>query len=373
MVHFERTDPHAVEIVEQQNTGTITASSCGPHIYGDRTMPAHRNLAAAFSTLLTACLCTPAVAVQVDLFGSYANADVAVDGELHGDLSGNVLTLNASAPTSTLSMTVTTPIPPTPLPTYTQSVDCIVVTCNVTINPHASVLLNLADWNFGVGGSLDLSAGTADLTATPLDVPPVFATLSGTSTPTFGVDVDSTLLQGAADVARDQLNGAGAHLSLSATGYWQSIELGQGTVSSSQTGDDIVADLALASSLFTGYLDYNLNLSFENPSSITGLTLGVFENQVEAQLRSSAQKLFINYISDLAYSEDGRSMDCAGQYAGSQRISVTCAVAGVYHYEGSMNSVSVPEPGTLGLMSLSLAAVGFSIYARRRRLRLFAA
>src|SRR4051794_10903839 len=67
-------------------------------------MKAMRSFCCAFAVTVIASFPFSVEAVPVDLAGGVSSHGVTLSGALHADFSGGVLTLNSSAPLSTLSI-----------------------------------------------------------------------------------------------------------------------------------------------------------------------------------------------------------------------------------------------------------------------------
>lgn len=304
----------------------------------------------------------PAYAVPVDASHSYSSSDIVIEGNLHGDLDGGILTLNSSAPMSNLSVDLQgSHSIPSPTPT-TNIIDCYLFNCYVTFYPNLSGTVIPSVWDIGLGGDINLNTNTANLTASFLSSQ--IASASAVSYPAFGVDVGSTsyLAHQAASAVQSDLNDSGARIDLWAAGYWQSVDIGTVTATKNQVGSDIEVNINLGQTLLSGYLDYGLDLSFSNKSNVTYWLGTTFESDIESYLQSALGDELLSIGNNLDYNEGGYNQQCSATSSSSSRININCIISGNLTYTGRMAVTNVPEPGsnilfTAGLLVLVVVRI----------------
>ena len=195
--------------------------------------------------LITATLGMQANATPVSLTGSYSDSAGSISGNLQGDYAGNVLTLNSPLPANKIVVDLANPPIPVPSPIFSSFNNWCGFNCTVKGYLNESYTLNIEPWTFQVGGNVEFDpgnplGGTANLTATPLTTH--IGSFTGTATPTFTVTAahyDTSLAQSAANIAaatlQAALNVGNWHVNVDGEGYWDSIDLGTITPSSTRT------------------------------------------------------------------------------------------------------------------------------------------
>ncbi|MCW5751541.1 MAG: hypothetical protein KIT81_10385 [Alphaproteobacteria bacterium] len=327
------------------------------------------------ATLAIAALSFNANAAPIGLSGGFSTGDLGVSGELHGDLSGGVLLLNSTAPTSSLTIDLADP-PSVPLQNQNVGDNCQVYRCTVRMFPNGSTSITFPPWEFAVGGVVDFNAGTASLTADPTSQ--TAATDHTVMNPTFTVVADQdygpinqALANAEAATIQAGLNNAGATLTVKGTGIWDTVDLGTIAAALQQGPDETTARLLLENSTFIWFYDFEVDLEFA--TSVVGLVGSAFEGFLERTAEAALRDALVNLLS-ISYSNEFGQLRCreGRPHPSATRIEVVCETEMELALTGPGLSApsQVDEPSSLGLLALGLALLGYagrSLSARRRR------
>lgn len=330
---------------------------------------------AGIATLALAIVSFDAGAAPISLSGGFSTGEYSVSGELHGDLSGGVLTLNSTAPTSSLTIDLADP-PTMPLSNENLGDHCPVYRCTVRMFPNGSTSITFPPWEFAMGGVVDFNAGTASLTADPTS--PTAATDHTVMNPTFTVVADQdygpinqALANAEAATIQAGLNNAGATLTVKGTGIWDTVDLGTIVAALQQGPDETTASLLFENSTFTWFYDFEVDVEFA--TSIVGLVGSAFEGKVEREAESALRGALVDLLS-FSYSNEFGQLRCrqGRPQSSATRIEVVCETEMELALTGPGLSApsQVDEPAGLGLLALGLALLGYAgsrPSARRKR------
>lgn len=338
--------------------------------------------ATAIVALITTTLVVQANATPVSLTGSYNDgASNSISGNLQGNYSGNVLTLNGSSPANEIVVDLANPPNVSlPSPIFSSTVSWEGFTYTVKGYLNESYSLHLAPWPFQVGGNVEFDSGnplggTANLTAFPLS--DYIGSFSGSATPTFTVTaahIDSVVGQLAANAAgavlRETLNAANWHVLVDGAGYWDYVDLGPITLSSTQNAGSTDLGLSFSDITLGGSIGFNAGITFDN--SIVNAVGQTFINQFRVSIDNGLMAGLdsgINNLGPLTQSSEF-STHCGAQttytHGNSNDYSlwrgINCNVGASFSGTASDAAIAttIPEPSTVVLFSLGLAGVFLS-------------
>ena len=333
--------------------------------------------------LITATLAMQASATPVSLTGSYSDSAGSISGNLQGDYAGNVLTLNSPLPANEVVVDLANPPIPVPSPIFSSSSNWCGFNCTVKAYLNESYTLNIDPWAFQVGGNVEFDPGNplggmANLTATPLTTH--IGSFTGTVTPTFTVTAakyDTSIVQSAADFAAASLqavlNLGNWHVNVDGEGYWDSIDLGTITPSSTQNAGLTQLGLDFSNIMLSGDVGFNTDVTFDNSivDAVGSSFINLFRNSIDSGL-TAGLTYGIDHLSLLDYQTGEYSTDCGTTPTNTNSnyniwLGISCGIGA--SFSGSARDVSVapvPEPPTVGLFGLGLAGV-FLVRRRRQR------
>ncbi len=239
----------------------------------------------------------------------------------------------------------------------------------VTIVRHTTMTgaISLQPWLINVGGAIDFTAGTANLTSPSAN--PQIANMSAASTSSFTGSVkpglnfaEQLLAQAYLAAALPLLNGPGVVTRESASAGWQQVTLGTASAAVTQTGSGAQLDLGLTSSKLKGRLISDV--SFELGSAV----LDFFGDTIESLVMVDEfyQVLLMDTLLAAVEQFDQRTdgLDVACRVASGDNQQFECEFSLQVSLTGLPNVSDVPEPATLALFGAGLAGVALS---RRRR------
>ncbi len=293
-----------------------------------------------------------------------------LSGNLHGDLSGDVLTLNASAPKSDVTIDASHIVGP--LPPMAED-DTVFDGLGIRIVAHLDVTpsVTVPAWQFGLGGTMDFGAGTANLTVDLLAA--VIANVTAAPTVHFSGSVDPGLgpIQHAAaqallSSALAALNAPDVEVDIASSAAWTSIVPGPASAALTQDGSGTTVDLGLTSALLAGLIESNVTITAPNVPDFLGAPfLGVIDEMSDRALHEAIVMAVMETLDEIDGSIDGLGLNCQTPAAGGRhRTGLTCNLSAAFSFTGGAPVASVPEPATLGAFGAGLAALAF---ARRRR------
>lgn len=320
----------------------------------------------AVLAMFMAALGGATVAAPISLTGGVTLDGHGISGALHGDLEGNMLTLNESAPTSSLTIHIPDPADVPVDPRSDNGPFCLNFGCTVTLHPNGATDVNLPPWSFDMGGVVDFDAQTAALTAEPQGLG-IFATDTTVLTPTFSVVADNVRVgQAVADAAANTtstiLNFGTPTLSVNGMGTWSSIDLGVIGADLTQDGDEFLASLTMDGVEIRGIYSFGADLSFPNPIVDTvgdAAFERIFENAINDALFSSYSAIFEQLIpvgEDLA-------VLCSTNRRTATSLNLVCTADSTVELAGDAfldQPPSIPAPATLGVFALGLLGIGFA-------------
>lgn len=324
-----------------------------------------------FAAVIMVGLGGQAKASPLTLSGGFTAADVSVNGTLDGNLSGNVLTLNNAPPVSHVAIDVSGAAISAPsLPTFHYSLNCGPVSnCfSISVVPNLEPNLVIPTWNFGVGGTVDFNASTANLTIDPL-APKTVATLQLVSKPTFYVS-SNILFDFQVDTINAALNAVGNKITVDISSAWDSVTPGTANASMSQNGSDIQLDLGLTATTLNGHITIDdVNVAFTNTVATMLANFGIsfFDLTVGNAVRNALSPQIVSEISALDFNEQGFQQDCTGHYYTGNTVDVSCVDAVNFSYTGPLQPARVAEPGMLALFGLGSLALAAAAVRRRRQ------
>lgn len=313
-------------------------------------------------------------AVAIDETESRSWNGSTVEGSLHGDLEGNILTLNDLPPRSDLSVDLADP-PPIPLPSANSyGPFCGGFNCTITMHFNGNVTPTLEPWRFRMGGTVEFDpgnpgGGTANLTATPYMSTIGF--LNAAITPSFTVAASqeySLLTQpfanAAAVTAQAVLNAGNWTLSADGTGTWNQIDLGTISALMNEVGNMTEVDLSFEDIMMSGIFSYNRQLDFDNSivDYFGDSLISLFRNKIDIALTDLMIELFDNNINDAAPELD-YNCSATRRQDSTRAADVVCTLDQDFHFsiENARSVVSAPATG--GLLALAIPA----LLMRRRR------
>jgi PEP-CTERM motif len=329
-------------------------------------MPIHHRLYSMAAAALAAALILPggASSAPVDLYGGSVSPDGgSISGTLHGNLSGNVLALNSTAPRSDLTIVPgSTPLSP-PLITETfrlhtgvfgiefPAVD-LSLHLTPSTHPNRPSTITLLPWRFAVGGTMDFNAGTAGLTLTPGPDFFIHAQLAyETSYSAAILPGLGPLEQAAAEATRAAalavLSLWKPEIDIDAHGWWTSVTPGAASAALIEDEPVMQIDLGLTDWHLVGEIDVDVEVD-SVPEFLSALE-GTLENTIDDALRRAISGIHTG-------APGGFEVDC--------HFNVTCDFSAQLSYFGEGAVAEVPEPAALGLLGSGLAALAL---ARRRR------
>ena len=299
-------------------------------------------------------------ATPINLIDGATNGSVSVSGSLNGDFSGNVLTLNSSAPLSTLSIGVPAQTIPN-VDFVLDSSNCSV--CGIFNNLSIEVSFNPAPiifptWNFNLSGQIDFNSLTGSLTGSPQGAGTMFTT-GETFTPTLTAIGCQLPDLGCPDNAALQavLDAADPSVTYHASGTWTSDTLN--LVGAALTTNQIDAQMVNVAA-GSWNLD-TLSFNFGSSSLLAGIETTI-ANDISTSMQGEIQSRVDALI----------NASSATFGAGATAVTETCSANGqdftctdLMGYSAPFGSTAVPEPDNLVvLFGLGLLGVGLS----RRRL-----
>lgn len=338
------------------------------------------------SRVVSAALCLAAIligaanpgsAAPVSLAGGLSLPGVSVSGTLNGNLAGNVVTLNSSAPLSAFAVQMSN----TPLIAISPTTATMVLACPgvsncliVTGSSSYQATPNFSQWGVNLTGTVDLGTGAANL-AGSLRTPATIFTDSGVVTPTFTVTVNPNLgpvekaaAQTTATALQAALNTSGTTAAYTASGNWTADNFSVLTSGVNVNGSNVQLDLGLQNDL-SGTFTAGVNLTFS--PTVASLVGSGLETYFESKFSSTYTTIFEQELSQgLDISDPQFTQDCQAATTGVQPVPIDCTAMVQTSLSGTLPGVfptaGIAEPGTLTVFGLGLFCLG---EMRRRRTR----
>lgn len=310
---------------------------------------------------------TNAAAEPVALFAISGNGPFA---SLRGDLSGDILALNSTAPMSRLL--VDFPSQSETLPAMPNQLVYSALGANIFLRPNVTTTVTTNDWLFDMSGSMNFANGTANLALTPVQpFRPLSATVS--ASPVFFGTIDSGLGPVAEALAQATLatnlallNAVDLNLDVDVDGSF-SVVPGTASAALVQNGAVIQVDVGLHEWKVVGEIDVDTTVTYD--TALPSFLEPNFENILENFVTNFIAGLLTPTINDLVEGLlptdlPNSQLQCTVERVSLSRTDTECTLSTELSYFGIGQAVSVPEPVSSGVFGTGLAAL---LLARRRR------
>jgi hypothetical protein len=319
-----------------------------------------------------ACLSTNANAAPVALFTFDADSNPV--GSLLGDLAGDVLTLNSTAPISQLFLDFSSNSETLPSPSARNIFAG--PGYDIFVSPRVTTTVTTTDWRFNVTGNMDFSDGTADITlGDPNSNRPLSFTNSaspffyGTVDPDLG-PVARVAAQAALNASLALLNAIDLHIEVDVEASFFTVVPGTASAALVQNGGVMQVDLDLT--------DYQLI------SAITVDTTVTYDTALPPFLEPQFPNILENFVTDFLLAVmigpalnstladsiprnlPGIELDFQVSSPNSTGADLACDFSAELSYFGAGTGpvAAVPEPAAAGLFGAGLVAL---LLAGRRR------
>lgn len=319
----------------------------------------------------------PGSAAPVSLAGGFTLPGVSVSGTLNGDLAGNVLTLNSSAPLSAFAVQMSNSPLITIPSTKSVTVSCAVATNCLIVTGSSSYQAapNFSQWGVNLAGTVDLGTGATNL-AGSLQTPATIFSDGGVVTPTFTVTVDPSLgpidkalAQPQASALQAALNASGTTATYTASGNWTADTFSVLSTGVNVNGSNVQLDLGVQNDL-SGVFTAAVDLSFS--PTVDSLVGSGLETYFENNFSTDYTRKFQDYLStSLDYSDPLFTQDCQAATTSVQPFAIDCTTLSQISLPGTLPgaapSAGIPEPATLAVFGLGLFCLGGMCRERARR------